>query len=160
MNRQTYYFPCYEWVYDGYLAFSSVTRLPQNEHLTVIKHHRDEYLARQRGLYTWAGREKIIVELTGHLPQKHDELRRDDQFTIERLAQNASNTAAVKSNALRTKLFSIDTVDEVTRLSLVPKLKFREHCRRCWHEWKDDGEFARQQLNGLRLVNNFYISDL
>ena len=45
VRERTFYFPCYEWVDDGYITFPGDTELPQNEKFEIVKNHRKNYLA-------------------------------------------------------------------------------------------------------------------
>ena len=79
VKNHEYYFPCYEWVEDGYVAFPG---WPLNEEPGVLKKHRTEFLAVRYKQYQWIEKNKIAGGLTGHLPETDlRKLDRNDRFS-------------------------------------------------------------------------------
>ena len=39
---------------------------------------------------------------------------------------------------------------QVSKLLLIPSMKTKKVLEPCWYGWKEDKEFAREQLNGCR----------
>ncbi|CBY10063.1 unnamed protein product [Oikopleura dioica] len=153
-----FFFPFYEWVTDGATTAEGTAYLPQNDKLEVKKNFREDYLRKQRTTYRWRAepeKEDLTFGLNGHLQaEQHRDLPRNSQWSAERDAEFHNCRATGLKNLLLNRFVGIfrnfDSLEDVHKLLLVPTMKNRTINHDCWHNWRSDLEFARQQINGCR----------
>ena len=78
-NGRTYYFPIYEWVEDGHVAFNGDTVCVED--VPVLEKYRTEYLKAQIQKYQWNDKGEEIATFIGinNKAKNHDDLDQDDQ---------------------------------------------------------------------------------
>lgn len=85
VHGKDFYFPCYEWITNGFITPNSTTALPHVEENDALKQFRSESLSKEQSKHSWAEAEDIVGLLTGHLTAANvEELPRNDQWTSDR----------------------------------------------------------------------------
>ena len=83
-----YFFPCYEWVEDGYTVPEGKAFIPQRDSSDVLTAFRSTFLSAQRKTYRWRAEPEpgdLTYEMNGHLQaEQHKDLPRNTQWTAER----------------------------------------------------------------------------
>ena len=76
------------------------------------------------------------------------------KWSAERQGDNVDLALIGTTNLLLNKFVGVfhkfENLDEVEKLLRLPALRNKKSNEACWDNWKDDREFARQQINGLR----------
>ena len=95
VHGKDFYFPCYEWITNGYITSNSSTALPQHEQNDALKQFRTESLCREHSNHSWAEAEDIVGHMTGHLTVTNnvEELPRNTQWSSARTKETNAQEA-------------------------------------------------------------------
>ena len=94
LHGKDFYFPCYEWITNGFITPNSTTALPQHEQNDALKQFRTESLRREHSNHCWAEAEDIVGHITGHLTAENvEKLPKNTQWSLERTKDGAGKKA-------------------------------------------------------------------
>lgn len=94
VHGKDFYFPCYDWVSNGFVTPNSTTALPQHEHNDALKTFRSESLLNEQSKHSWAQAEDIVAHITGHLTAETvEELPRNTQWSLDRKKDSTKKQA-------------------------------------------------------------------
>lgn len=118
-----YFFPCYEWVNDGFTTAEGKAILPQNDDHAVLAKFRSEYLTHQRCTYRWRAepeKEDLTFGLNGHLQaEQHKDLPRNSQWSAERDVEFHNMRATGIKNLLLNRFIGVfrkfDSLEQVSK---------------------------------------------
>ena len=129
VHGKDYYFPCYEWVTNGFITPNSTTALPHHEENDLLKHFRSESLLKERSKHSWAAAEDIVGHMTGHLTAEK-ELPRNTQWSLDRPSEEKEKSACGMRNLMLNKFLGIfrnfDSLDDVQKATDLKNSQFRQ----------------------------------
>ena len=160
-HGKSFLFCVYEWIGEDFIVAEGCAQMPDKNQSELMTRFHENYLEQQQAKYRWCEPDDMPYKLTGHLEAKeYKELDQNIQWSIERDAEFNKQADLIKRHLALNKIAGlfrdIDKLDEVRKLLILPDLKNRDYLKPCWFQWKEDREFARQQLNGSRLVISLY----
>ena len=120
VHGKDFYFPCYEWITNGFITPNCTTALPQQEQNEALKQLRKESLCKEHSKHCWAEAEDIVGHMSGHLTaEKWEELPRNTQWSVERANDSKGKKQMGIGNLLLNKFVGIfknfDSLDDVEK---------------------------------------------
>lgn len=130
VHDKDFYFPCYDWVSNGYVTPNSITALPQYEKNKALTTFRSTALLKEQSKTHWAKAEDI-GSVAGHLTcETVLDLPRSNQWAVDRPQEELNKKVIGVSNLVLNKFLGVfnkfDSLEDVQKATDINNLKLRE----------------------------------